>query len=67
MNQYKSFLAVTAIAIGFLAAPSAANAFTIGGTLNGEQGFEDLGATIDVAAEGRIGDLGGAGEHEFNI
>lgn len=67
MNQYKSFLAVAATAIGFLAAPSAANAFTIGGILDGEKAFEDLGATIDIAAEGRIGDLGGAAEHEFNI
>ncbi|MEL7037285.1 MAG: choice-of-anchor W domain-containing protein [Cyanobacteria bacterium J06592_8] len=67
MNHYKSFLAVTATAIGFLLAPGAANAFTFGGTITGEEAFEELGATIDVAAEGRIGDLSGAAEHEFNI
>ncbi|MEB3278385.1 MAG: choice-of-anchor W domain-containing protein [Lyngbya sp.] len=67
MNNYKSFFAVAATAIGFLAVPSAANAFTLGGIINGEGAFSELDATIGVAAEGRIGDLSGAAEHEFNI
>ncbi|NES03128.1 MAG: PEP-CTERM sorting domain-containing protein [Okeania sp. SIO2F4] len=67
MNKCKSFLGLAALAIGFLGAPVSANAFTLGGVINGEEAFNQLGATIDVAAEGRIGDLGGAAEHEFNI
>ncbi|GFZ91718.1 choice-of-anchor W domain-containing protein [Okeania sp. KiyG1] len=66
MNKYTSFLALAA-AVGFLGAPVSANAFTLGGVINGEADFNKLGATIDVAAEGRIGDLSGAAEHEFNI
>lgn len=67
MNKYTSFLALAAAAVGFLGAPVSANAFTLGGVINGEEAFNELGATIDVAAEGRIGDLSGAAEHEFNI
>ncbi len=67
MNKCKSFLGLAALAIGFLGAPVSANAFTLGGVINGEEAFNQLGATIDVAAEGRIGDLSGAAEHEFNI
>lgn len=44
-----------------------ANAFEVKGTIGGEQAFIDLDATIDFAAEGRWGDLGTAGEHEFNF
>lgn len=67
MNKYTSFLTLAAAAVGFLGAPVSANAFTLGGVINGEEAFDQLGATIDVAAEGRIGDLSGAAEHEFNI
>lgn len=67
MNKYQSLLAVAAAAIGFLGAPAAANAFSLGGNIDGEAAFDKLDATIGVAAEGRIGDLSGAAEHEFNI
>lgn len=67
MNKYASVIAVTAAAIGLLGAPAAASAFVLGGTYDGEEAFSRLDATIDVAAEGRIGDLSGAAEHEFNI
>lgn len=66
MNKRTSVLAIAA-AIGVLGAPATASAFTLGGHINGEAAFSALGARIDVAAEGRIGDLSGAAEHEFNI
>ncbi|NES68095.1 MAG: hypothetical protein F6K24_24080 [Okeania sp. SIO2D1] len=52
MNKYTSFLGLAAAAVGFLGAPVSANAFTLGGIIDGEKAFEELGATIDVAAEG---------------
>lgn len=65
MNKYTSVLAMTAAAIGLLGAP-AASAFTLGGTI-GEAEFEALNPTIDVAAEGRIGDRVSYATHELNI
>lgn len=67
MKRLTDLLPATLIALGLAATAGTADAFEVKGTINGEQAFIDLGATIDFAAEGRWGDRGKAGEHEFNF
>jgi hypothetical protein len=67
MKRFSALLPATLIALGLATTAGTAQGFEVKGTIDGEQAFTNLGASIDFAAEGRWGDRGGAAEHEFNF
>ncbi len=63
MNTSHIIAAIAGTALSVVALGGTAQAFTVGGHLNGQE-FDDLGLAIPWAAETRIGRVG---DHEINI